>query len=45
MFRASSPVAAICSGRDGDVPCGREALPTRSVCARHLVQELAKKVA
>ncbi|MFE5095999.1 hypothetical protein ACFRCI_38065 [Streptomyces sp. NPDC056638] len=35
----------VCSGRDGDVPCGREALPTRSVCARHLVQELAGEVA
>ncbi|MFI8301324.1 hypothetical protein ACIGCZ_36040 [Streptomyces nigra] len=36
---------AVCSGQDGGVPCGRRALPTRSVCARHLVQELADEVA
>ncbi|MEU9575392.1 hypothetical protein AB0D62_37260 [Streptomyces massasporeus] len=36
---------AVCSGRDGGVPCSRESLPTRSVCARHLVQELAGEVA
>jgi hypothetical protein len=35
----------VCSGRDGDAQCGREALPTRSVCARHLIQELAGEVA
>lgn len=35
----------ICSGRDGDVPCTREALPTRRVCLRHRVQELAGEVA
>lgn len=29
-----------CPGADG-VPCGRQALPTRSVCARHLARELA----
>ncbi len=29
-----------CPGTAG-VPCGRQALPTRSVCARHLAQELA----
>ncbi|MEV4872843.1 hypothetical protein [Streptomyces syringium] len=29
-----------CAGRDG-VPCGRQALPSRDVCARHLAQELA----
>ncbi|MFB7552584.1 hypothetical protein [Streptomyces sp. NPDC056154] len=34
----SGPVA--CPGADG-VPCGRQALPTRGVCARHLAQELA----
>jgi hypothetical protein len=28
-----------CAGRDG-VPCGRQALPTRTVCARHRAQEL-----
>ncbi len=32
--------AAICSGV-GDVPCGRYALPRRSVCSRHLAEELA----
>ncbi|MFF4761393.1 hypothetical protein [Streptomyces sp. NPDC001292] len=30
-----------CSGMDGSVPCGRAALPSRNVCARHRVQELA----
>ncbi|MFD7667798.1 hypothetical protein [Streptomyces sp. NPDC059788] len=34
----SGPVT--CPGAGG-APCGRQALPTRSVCARHLVQELA----
>ncbi|MEE6269139.1 hypothetical protein V2E29_26325 [Streptomyces diastatochromogenes] len=34
----SGPVS--CPGADG-VPCGRQALPTRGVCARHLAQELA----
>ncbi|GGR45892.1 hypothetical protein GCM10010219_59360 [Streptomyces netropsis] len=37
--------APVCSGRDGNVPCGREPLPSRSVCARHRVQELAGAVA
>ncbi|WP_409239398.1 hypothetical protein [Streptomyces sp. PA5.6] len=32
--------SATCRGLDG-VPCGRRALPTRRVCARHLAQELA----
>ncbi|WP_228978461.1 hypothetical protein [Streptomyces sp. DH12] len=35
----------VCSGRDGNVPCGRPPLPSRSVCARHRVQELAGAVA
>jgi hypothetical protein len=34
-----------CSGRDGDVPCGRKPLPSRSVCGIHRVQELAGEVA
>ncbi|WP_329272140.1 hypothetical protein [Streptomyces pseudovenezuelae] len=34
-----------CSGRDGDVPCGRKPLPSRSVCGVHRVQELAGEVA
>lgn len=42
---ASAGRRVVCSGRDGGVPCSREALPTRSVCARHLVQELAGEVA
>ncbi|MFJ4569043.1 hypothetical protein ACIP4U_36405 [Streptomyces caelestis] len=42
---AAADGRAVCSGRDGGVPCSREALPTRSVCARHLVQELAGEVA
>ncbi|MGV9248022.1 hypothetical protein [Streptomyces sp. NPDC003710] len=45
LSSAAAAVRPICSGRHGDVPCGREALPTRSVCARHLVQELAEEVA
>ncbi|MEU6687704.1 hypothetical protein [Streptomyces sp. NPDC046832] len=44
-----TPAAAagrvVCSGRDGGVSCSREALPTRSVCARHVVQDLAGEVA
>ncbi|MDH2393978.1 hypothetical protein QCN29_35565 [Streptomyces sp. HNM0663] len=39
-----SAVDRLCSGRDGDVPCGRMPLPSRSVCARHRVQELAGAV-
>jgi hypothetical protein len=42
---ASAGRRVVCSGRDGGVLCSREALPTRSVCARHLVQELAGEVA
>jgi hypothetical protein len=34
-----------CSGRDGDVPCGRKPLPSRSICGVHRVQELAGEVA
>ncbi len=34
-----------CSGRDGDAPCGRKSLPSRSVCGIHRVQELAGEVA
>jgi hypothetical protein len=34
-----------CSGRDGDVPCVRKPLPSRSVCGVHRVQELAGEVA
>ncbi|WP_229829362.1 hypothetical protein [Streptomyces massasporeus] len=34
-----------CSGRDGDVPCGRKPLLSRSVCGVHRVQELAGEVA
>lgn len=34
---AEAAGAATCTG----VPCGREALPNRSVCARHLAEELA----
>ncbi|MFI1502614.1 hypothetical protein [Streptomyces platensis] len=37
---AEAAGAATCTGVGG-VPCGREALPTRSVCARHLAEELA----
>ncbi|RNG26260.1 hypothetical protein EEJ42_15750 [Streptomyces botrytidirepellens] len=39
--RAAPAQQETCSGRDGDARCDREALPTRSVCARHRVQELA----
>ncbi|MFD5426371.1 hypothetical protein [Streptomyces sp. NPDC127084] len=35
----------VCSGRGGHVPCGREPLPCRSVCARRRVKELAGAVA
>lgn len=34
-----------CSVRDGNVPCGRKALQSRSVCGIHRVQELAGEVA
>ncbi|MFH8737708.1 hypothetical protein [Streptomyces sp. NPDC017964] len=40
----SGTVDQICSGRDGAAACSREALPSRSVCARHRVQELAGEV-
>ncbi|MCX5345907.1 hypothetical protein [Streptomyces atratus] len=42
---AAAAEQPICSGRDGLVPCTREALPARSVCLRHRVQELAGEVA
>ncbi|MFG2895073.1 hypothetical protein [Streptomyces sp. NPDC048248] len=38
--RPAPAEAVSCSGVGG-VPCGRDALPTRSVCARHRAQELA----
>ncbi|MEU9233556.1 hypothetical protein [Streptomyces subrutilus] len=38
-------ILATCSGRDGEVPCTRRALPTRSVCLTHRSQELAGEVA
>ncbi|MFD7167388.1 hypothetical protein [Streptomyces violascens] len=34
-----------CSGQDGDMPCGRPALPTRYVCVRHRAQELTRESA
>ncbi|MFF4484543.1 hypothetical protein ACH4TQ_49330 [Streptomyces sp. NPDC021218] len=37
---AGSADPVTCPGADG-VPCGREALPTRSICVRHLAKELA----
>ncbi|MFI9080971.1 hypothetical protein ACIGW8_31635 [Streptomyces sioyaensis] len=37
---AKAAGAASCSGVGG-VPCGRDALPNRSVCARHLAEVLA----
>ncbi|WP_262505807.1 hypothetical protein [Streptomyces sp. TRM68367] len=46
--RQAGPATAepqTCSGRDGDVPCGRKPLPSRSVCGVHRVQELAGEVA
>ncbi|MFI7359479.1 hypothetical protein ACIBTP_36790 [Streptomyces avidinii] len=39
------PVPGTCSGRDGETPCTRRALPTRSVCLTHRSQELAGEVA
>ncbi|MEU7151262.1 hypothetical protein AB0B15_25040 [Streptomyces sp. NPDC045456] len=42
---AASDQMGGCSGRNGNVPCGREALPALGVCARHRAQELAGEVA
>ncbi|MFJ4320603.1 hypothetical protein ACIP46_35775 [Streptomyces lavendulae] len=42
---ATPLVPGTCSGRDGEVPCTRRALPTRSVCLTHRSQELAWEVA
>ncbi|MCG7524039.1 hypothetical protein MHW47_06230 [Streptomyces sp. OfavH-34-F] len=40
--RTSEP--EMCIGTD-EAPCGREALPTRSVCARHRILEVASEAA
>ncbi|GHE10926.1 hypothetical protein [Streptomyces alanosinicus] len=45
LVPAVSTENVTCSGLDGGLPCSRQALPTRSVCARHRVQELAGTVA
>lgn len=42
---AAPSMPGTCSGRDGEVPCTRRALPTRSVCLTHRSQELAGEVA
>ncbi|MFE7045735.1 hypothetical protein ACFU9X_41940 [Streptomyces atratus] len=42
---AAAAEQPICSGRDGLVPCTREALLARSVCLRHRAQELAEEAA
>ncbi|WP_241846078.1 hypothetical protein [Streptomyces sp. MJM1172] len=42
---AAPSVPGTCSGRDGETPCTRRALPTRSVCLTHRSQELAGEVA
>ncbi|MFF3015487.1 hypothetical protein [Streptomyces sp. NPDC057939] len=42
---AAPSMPEICSGRDGEVPCMRKALPNRSICLAHLAQELARDVA
>lgn len=42
---AAPSMPGTCSGRDGEVPCTRRALPTRSVCLSHRSQELAAEVA
>ncbi|MCY0923988.1 hypothetical protein OS965_38675 [Streptomyces sp. H27-G5] len=39
------PASETCSDRDGEVPCMRRVLPTRSVCGIHRVQEFAGEVA
>ncbi|MFJ9597969.1 hypothetical protein ACIRS3_35140 [Streptomyces virginiae] len=41
---AAPSVPGTCSGRDGETPCTRRALPTRSVCLTHRSQELAQEV-
>ncbi|MFJ3841431.1 hypothetical protein ACIPY6_38805 [Streptomyces sp. NPDC090054] len=38
---AAPSVPGTCSGRDGETPCTRIALPTRSVCLTHRSRELA----
>ncbi|MFD8259562.1 hypothetical protein ACFV19_11570 [Streptomyces griseoluteus] len=45
VLARTAPAEQTCSGRDGDVPCGRKPLPSRSVCGTHRVQELAGEVA
>ncbi|MFD9574540.1 hypothetical protein ACFWBI_32555 [Streptomyces sp. NPDC059982] len=42
---AAPSVLGTCSCRDGETPCTRRALPTRSVCLTHRSQELAREVA
>ncbi|TLQ38780.1 hypothetical protein FEF34_40735 [Streptomyces marianii] len=42
---ARSAGVLTCSGKDGDRPCARNALPTRKVCARHRAQEVAAEPA
>ncbi|MFD3937845.1 DciA family protein [Streptomyces sp. NPDC058611] len=42
---AAPSVPRTCSGHDGERPCTRRALPTRSVCLTHRSQELAGEVA
>ncbi|WP_329182191.1 hypothetical protein OG754_40360 (plasmid) [Streptomyces decoyicus] len=37
----AAAAGAVSCSRIGGVPCGRDALPNRRVCARHLAQELA----
>ncbi|MFF1779856.1 hypothetical protein [Streptomyces virginiae] len=37
-------VLGTCSGRDGETPCTRRALPTRSVCLTHRSRDLAQEV-
>ncbi|MCX5079216.1 hypothetical protein OG321_43350 [Streptomyces sp. NBC_00424] len=42
---AAPSVPGTCSGRDGETPCTRRALPTRSVCLTHRSREFAGEVA
>ncbi|MGW7343133.1 hypothetical protein [Streptomyces sp. NPDC054854] len=42
---AAPSVPGTCSSHDGETPCTRRALPTRSVCLTHRSQELAGEVA
>ncbi|MER6316600.1 hypothetical protein ABT237_22955 [Streptomyces sp. NPDC001581] len=42
---AAPSVLGACSGRDGETPCTRRALPTRSVCLTHRSRELTGEVA